>query len=127
MIPPKMFLSTGVNDEWFFFGHEGIIQTGKVFYGIFQPCHAKLIVHHAKREIIRNKWLFGKDRIYKRFPVAGKAGKKSPVPFLLRANRAAGSVFERFSAQGAGPVRRIDQYMVRERKQFLPEIGRAHV
>src|SRR3546814_11749015 len=93
MIPPKMFLSTGVNDEWFFFGHEGIIQTGKVFYGIFQPWHAKLIVHHAKREIIRNKWLFGKDRIYKRFPVAGKAGKKSPVPFLLRANRAAGSVF----------------------------------
>src|SRR3546814_1726761 len=89
--------------------------------GIFQPWHAKLIVHHAKREIIRNKWLFGKDRIYKRFPVAGKAGKKSPVPFLLRANRAAGSVFERFSAQGAGPVRRIDQYMVRERKQFLPD------
>src|SRR3546814_2462750 len=87
VIPPKIFLSTGVKDEWFFFGHEGIIQTGKVFYRIFQPWHAKLIVHHAKREIIRNKWLFGKDRIYIRFPVAGKAGKKSPVPFLLRANR----------------------------------------
>src|SRR3546814_17359495 len=104
MIPPKMFLSTGVNDEWFFFGHEGIIQTGKVFYGIFQPWHAKLIVHHVKREIIRNKWLFGKDRIYKRFPCAGKDGKTNPCPFTLPAKHAAGNDFKTLYKKDAVPV-----------------------